>query len=61
MSDLYQVGSVRAVPGVADKSAYVVPEAAVIPGNAEAGHAVSSTSETTLSVFAELETFIQAL
>ena len=57
----YQVGSVRAAPGVVDKSAYVVPVAAVMPGNTDVGHAVSSTSEITLAVFAMLEMFIQAL
>ena len=55
----YQFWSVRAVPDVADKSAYVVPVAAVMPGNTDAGHAVSSDGEIVLGVFAALETLIQ--
>lgn len=55
----YQFWSVRAVPDVADKSAYVVPVAAVMPGNRDAGHAVSSDGEIVLGVFAALETLIQ--
>jgi hypothetical protein len=55
----YQFWSIRAAAGVADKSAYVVPVAAVMPGNTDAGHAVSNDGEMTLGVLAALETLIQ--